>query len=164
MLPSQTAVKLELRKQLDKESLITELATKVLQRVEKKPDQNGAIILDSLDQINRLNDKLVEAGIEHLRGRITGPQQSKEKRHKAAQSQVILATSTVDVGFNFDRDDAPDRQNLDWLIFSSHDRFSFWQRIGRVGRVLGKKQTDIPSEAIASRFTIRHPRLVLCTY
>lgn len=149
MLPSQTAVKLEIRKQLDKESLITELATEVLQRVKQEPDQNGAVILDSLDQINRLNDKLVDAGIEHLRGRITGPQQSKEKRHRAAQSQVILATSTVDVGFNFDRDDAPDRQNLDWLIFSSHDRFSFWQRIGRVGRVLGKKQGDIPSEVIA---------------
>jgi len=149
MLPSQTSVNLEIRRQLDKESLIKELATEVLQRVDQKPNQNGAVILDSLDQINRLNDKLVEAGIKHLRARITGPQQSKEKRHKAAQSQVILATSTVDVGFNFDRDDAPDRQNLDWLIFSSHDRFSFWQRIGRVGRVLGKKKTDIPSEAIA---------------
>jgi CRISPR-associated endonuclease/helicase Cas3 len=40
-------------------------------------------------------------------------------------------------------------QNLDWLIFSTRDHFSFWQRLGRVGRVLGKKQTDIPSEAIA---------------
>ena len=63
---------------------------------------------------------------------------------------MILATSTVDVGFNFEREIKTDRQNLDWLIFSARDRFSFWQRIGRVGRVLGKQITTIPSEAIAS--------------
>jgi CRISPR-associated endonuclease/helicase Cas3 len=34
------------------------------------------------------------------------------------------------------------------LIFSSRDRFSFWQRLGRVGRVLGKAETNIDSEAI----------------
>lgn len=149
MLPSQTAVRLEIRKQLDKESLIAEIASEVLQRVEQKPDQFGAVILDSLDQVNQLNDWLCNAGIEHLRGRITGAVKSQDERHEAAQRQVILATSTVDVGFNFDRDNAPDRQNLDWLIFSTRDRFSFWQRIGRVGRVLGKKQTNMPSEAIA---------------
>ncbi|MGG6293637.1 type I-D CRISPR-associated helicase Cas3' [Leptolyngbya sp. AN02str] len=149
MLPSQTAVSLEIRKQLDKESLIKEIANEVLQRIEQKPNQFGAVILDSLDQVNLLNKWLCDAGIEDLRGRITGPEKSPEKRHKAAQSQVILATSTVDVGFNFERDNAPDRQNLDWLIFSTRDRFSFWQRIGRVGRVLGKKQADIPSEAIS---------------
>jgi CRISPR-associated endonuclease/helicase Cas3 len=33
--------------------------------------------------------------------------------------------------------------------FFSRDRSSFWQRLGRVGRVLGKTQTDIPSDAIA---------------
>lgn len=147
--PSQTAVSLEIRKQLDKKDLITEIAKEVLARVKEKPDQFGAVILDSLDQVNKLNKNLCEAGIEDLRGRITGPVRSQEQRHKAAQSQVILATSTVDVGFNFERDLSPDRQNLDWLIFSSRDRFCFWQRIGRVGRVLGKKQTDVPSEAIA---------------
>ncbi|WP_421658915.1 hypothetical protein [Leptothermofonsia sp. ETS-13] len=64
-------------------------------------------------------------------------------------AKIILATSTVDVGFNFERNPALPRQNLDWLIFSAHDRAAFWQRLGRVGRVLGKVQTDIPSEAIA---------------
>lgn len=149
MLPSQTVVSLEIRKQLDKEALIAEIASEVLQRVEQKPNQFGAVILDSLDQVNQLNDSLCNAGIEHLRGRITGAIKSQDERHEAAQKQIVLATSTVDVGFNFDRDNAPDRQNLDWLIFSTRDRFSFWQRVGRVGRVLGKKQADIPSEAIA---------------
>jgi len=149
MTPSQTAVSLEIRKQLEKKVLIAEIADEVLTRLREKPDQFGAVILDSLDQVNQLNDHLCEAGIEHLRGRITGAIKSQDERHEAAQKQIILATSTVDVGFNFERDIEAERQNLDWLIFSTRDRFSFWQRIGRVGRVLGKMQTDVPSEAIA---------------
>ena len=147
--PSQTAVSLEIRQQLEKKALISEIANEVLRRIKKNPDQFGAVILDSLDWVNQLSDSLCDAGIEHLRGRITGAVKSQDKRHEAAQKHIILATSTVDVGFNFERDAESDRQNLDWLIFSARDRFSFWQRIGRVGRVLGKKQTDIPSEAIA---------------
>jgi CRISPR-associated endonuclease/helicase Cas3 len=149
MIPSQTAVNLEICKQPEKKKLISKIANEVLTRVKEKPDQFGAVILDSLDQVNQLNDHLCKAGIEHLRGRITGAVKSQHERHEAAQKQVILATSTVDVGFNFERDAESERQNLDWLIFSTRDRFSFWQRIGRVGRVLGKTETGIPSEAIA---------------
>lgn len=149
MVPSQTAVNLEIRKQQEKKALIAEIAQEVLAKVKDKPDQFGAVILDSLDQVNQLNDHLCNAGIEHLRGRITGAVKSQDERHEAAQKQIILATSTVDVGFNFERDIEAERQNLEWLIFSTRDRFSFWQRIGRVGRVLGKKQAGIPSEAIA---------------
>lgn len=146
--PSQTAVRLELRKRLDKTELISEIANEVIRRLENTPNHYGAVILDSLDQVNRLNDQLKDEGFADFCGRITGVIESKA-RHRSAQKQVILATSTVDVGFNFERDNAPERQNLDWLIFSTRDRFTFWQRIGRVGRVLGKMQTDIPSEAIA---------------
>lgn len=147
-IPSQTAVDLELRPYPDKETIITEIATEVINRIQTQSDRNGAVILDSKDTLNRLSDKLRASGYEKHCGRITG-NTPKEQRHSAAQKQVILATSTVDVGFNFERDIAPERQNLDWLIFSARDRFSFWQRIGRVGRVLGKQITDIPSDAIA---------------
>jgi CRISPR-associated endonuclease/helicase Cas3 len=146
--PVQTSVNLEIRKHLDKESLIIEIATEVIDRLQNQPDQYGAVILDSKDTLNRISDRLRGQGYEHYYGRITGDT-PKEQRHVAAQKQVILATSTVDVGFNFERDVESDRQNLDWLIFSSRDRFSFWQRIGRVGRVLGKPVTDITSDAIA---------------
>ncbi len=148
-IPSQTAVNLEIRKRLDKQELISEIGKDVIQRLQQKPDQFGAVILDSLDQVNQLSGYLSSKGFEDFCGRITGPIQSQAARHKAAQKQVILATSTVDVGFNFERDNESERQNLDWLIFSARDRFSFWQRIGRVGRVLGKSITDIPSDAIA---------------
>ncbi|MDB9435715.1 type I-D CRISPR-associated helicase Cas3' [Dolichospermum lemmermannii CS-548] len=149
LLPSQTAVNLELRPKPDnKEEWITELAAEVVKRFQERPNENGAVILDSLDNINRLSDLLKQQGLSEHIGRITGPAPKKD-RHSAMQRQIILATSTVDVGFNFERHPEPKRQNLDWLIFSARDRSAFWQRIGRVGRVLGKSETNIDSEAIA---------------
>jgi CRISPR-associated endonuclease/helicase Cas3 len=149
LLPSQTAVNLELRPQPEsKEEWLTELAAEVVQRFKEKPNDNGAVILDSLDNINRLSDLLKQQGLGNYIGRITGPA-PKADRQRAMQCQIILATSTVDVGFNFERNPQPTRQNLDWLIFSTRDRAAFWQRIGRVGRVLGKSETNIDSEAIA---------------
>ncbi|MBE9187802.1 type I-D CRISPR-associated helicase Cas3', partial [Microcoleus sp. LEGE 07076] len=148
LLPSQTQVNLEIRKQPEKDNLIAEIVEEVVRRLREFPDENGAVILDSKDTLGRISDRLRDRGFADCCGRITGDT-PKEKRLQAAQRQVILATSTVDVGFNFERDNPPPRQNLDWLIFSTRDRFSFWQRIGRVGRVLGKTQTDIASGAIA---------------
>jgi CRISPR-associated endonuclease/helicase Cas3 len=149
LLPSQTAVNLELRpKPESKEEWLAELAAEVVQRFRERPNENGAVILDSLDTINRLSDLLREQGLSDYIGRITGPAPKKD-RQRAMQCQIILATSTVDVGFNFERNPQPTRQNLDWLIFSARDRAAFWQRIGRVGRVLGKSETSIDSEAIA---------------
>ena len=148
LLPSQTSVNLELRSPPDQEQWLAELAEEVVKRFRERPDCNGAVILDSKDQINRLADLLYQRGLGGNFGRITGSTPQPE-RLSAVQRSVILATSTVDVGFNFERNPAPTRQNLDWLIFSARDRASFWQRIGRVGRVLGKSETDIPSSEIA---------------
>jgi CRISPR-associated endonuclease/helicase Cas3 len=147
-LPSQTSISLEIRPQRLRDEFLAEIADEVARRFRDMPDQNGAVILDSKDHINRLADYLNKRGLKEECGRITGSIPLKD-RQLAAQKKIILATSTVDVGFNFERSPAPERQNLDWLIFSARDRSAFWQRIGRVGRVLGKSQTDIPSEAIA---------------
>ncbi|WP_199320472.1 type I-D CRISPR-associated helicase Cas3' [Leptolyngbya sp. FACHB-261] len=147
-IPSQTAVNLEIRPQQERDQLLAEIADEVVRRFRENPAQNGAVILDSKDHIGRLRDLLKKRGLAGQYGRITGSTPSGERRW-AAQQPIILATSTVDVGFNFKRDLEPERQNLDWLIFSARDRAAFWQRLGRVGRVLGKKQTNIASEAIA---------------
>jgi CRISPR-associated endonuclease/helicase Cas3 len=149
MLPSQTSVNLEIRPQPDRDVLLDEIANEVAERFDKHPDRNGAIILDSLDHINRLKDRLRQKGLNNFSGRITGAIKDKRDRKESAQLPIILATSTVDVGFNFERNIDLNRQNLDWLIFSVRDRAAFWQRIGRVGRVLGKTKTNIPSDAIA---------------
>ena len=147
-IPSQTSVNLEIRKYLEKNQLISEITTQAIGRLKSQPDCYGAVILDSKDTLNRIADQLRQKGYEQYFGRITGDT-PKQDRYSAAQKQVILATSTVDVGFNFEREVETDRQNLDWLIFSCRDRFAFWQRVGRVGRVLGKTMTDLPSDAIA---------------
>jgi CRISPR-associated endonuclease/helicase Cas3 len=148
LLPSQTSVNLELRSQPEKDQWLTELANEVVKRFQERPDCNGAIILDAKVHIDDLAQLLRKKGLEGKFGRITGSTPSADRK-SAAQKPIILATSTVDVGFNFERNPQPTRQNLDWLIFSARDRFSFWQRIGRVGRVLGKTETDIPTDAIA---------------
>lgn len=148
LLSSQTSIHLEIHPQLEREEWITELAAEIIQRLKNYPDQNGAVILDSKHLVNRLAKALKTRGLQDKFGRITGSTPF-EERQIAAQKQIILATSTVDVGFNFERHPAPTRQNLDWLILSARDRASFWQRIGRVGRVLGKSETNISSEAIA---------------
>jgi len=148
LLPFQTEVRLELRPQPDRDQFLSVLKDEVVQHHQSHPDQYGAVILDSLDYINRLSDLLQQEGLESQVGRITGPSPLAD-RQRAAKCKIILATSTVDVGFNFERTPPSNRQTLDWLIFSARDRAAFWQRIGRVGRVLGRRQTDIPSEAIA---------------
>jgi len=146
-IPSQTPVQLELRVQRERDPFLLEIANEVTQYLTDSPAEYGAVILDSKNHINRLADLLKSRGLGHKFGRIHGST-PKQERAENAQRQVILATSTVDVGFNFERDLPPPRQNLDWLIFSARDRSAFWQRIGRVGRVLGKAQTDLPSRAI----------------
>lgn len=149
LIPSQTPVNLTIRQKPDtKEQLISEISLEVVRRLKEYPDQNGAIILDSKDTLNRISDQLRAKGLENKIGRIIGNTPI-DQRQIVAQKQVILATQTVDVGFNFEKNPEPSRQNLDWLIFATRDRFSFWQRLGRVGRVLGKQETEINSEAIA---------------
>ena len=136
-----------LRVQRERDPFLEEITNEVIKHLKDSPEEYGAVILDSKDHINRLATKLINRGYEYQIGRIHGSTPQSERAINA-QKQVILATSTVDVGFNFERDLPPPRQNLDWLIFSARDRSAFWQRIGRVGRVLGKAQTDIPSRAI----------------
>uniref|UniRef100_UPI0033417C79 type I-D CRISPR-associated helicase Cas3' n=1 Tax=Prochlorothrix hollandica TaxID=1223 RepID=UPI0033417C79 len=116
-LPSQTAVTLTLQPMVAKDALITAISQEVIDRLRHQPHQQGAVILDGKDTLNRVWDQLEKKGYGAVCGRITGNTPICD-RHTAAQKQVILATSTVDVGFNFERDIAPDRQNLDWLIYS----------------------------------------------
>ncbi len=148
LIPSQTAIDLEINSQPEeKEEFVNTVSQKVIQKLNNFPEQNGAVILDSKDALNRIYDQVKAKGLQNQIGRIIG-NTPLEDRQVAAQKQVILATSTVDVGFNFEKSPEPSRQNLDWLIFSVRDHASFWQRLGRVGRVLGKQETNIKSSAI----------------
>lgn len=101
----------------------------------------GLIICNSInaaEKIYRFYTDLI--GTENC-GKITG-RESHDDRQMSVKNKLIIATSTVDIGFNFDRQQKPPtRQNIDF-VFADYQSFDdFIQRIGRGGRVLNKDIT-----------------------
>lgn len=117
--------------------------------IKKNLDENkeGAIIEDYLYEVNDIINFLEENGIssEDI-GAITGVVNNKD-RNTFSKRKLIVATPTVDIGYNFEKF-GKDRQNLDFLLFSFKYQDQFWQRLGRAGRVLGKTINDEDSEVI----------------
>jgi CRISPR-associated endonuclease/helicase Cas3 len=110
-------------------------------------DQDGALISSALWRINTCYSTLRRTLDEARLGRITGPEP--ETQRKAATAvPLILATPTVDIGYNFKKKHKR-RQNLDFLVCDARYGDELVQRIGRAGRVLGKSVTDQPSHAVA---------------
>lgn len=101
------------------------------------------VISDSLSRIAKFGMKLREEGIDF--GMVTGPMDV-QSRSKSLQKGVILATPTVDVGYDFSRP-SKERQGIDTIIFEARDSDTLIQRLGRAGRVFGKCVTDQPSSA-----------------
>lgn len=112
--------------------------------VTQEPPLDGAIISNSLGMISTLHDLLRAAIPADLSGRITGAQ-IKEDRALARFKHLILATPTVDIGYNFERLEKKGRQNLDFLFFDATSGDEFIQRLGRAGRVLAAEQKNVPS-------------------
>ncbi len=101
---------------------------------------DSVIISSSLGRINDCHALLV-----HLDPtRITGPEGQEERQRVRP---LILATPTVDIGYNFGRP-GKRRQSIDRLICDARFGDELTQRIGRAGRVLGREETDRRSEAI----------------
>lgn len=116
-------------------------------RLDKQAAQDGVLISSALWRINQCYGILRrEIGDERV-GRITGPE-PEERRGEVTGYPLILATPTVDIGYNFRKEDKR-RQNVDFLICDARYRDELVQRIGRAGRVLGKPETDGVSEAVA---------------
>jgi len=109
--------------------------------------QDGALISGALWRVNAAYSRLVPLLPKGSMGRITGAQPVEERRNDQSKS-LILATPTVDIGYNFVKLGKV-RQNLDFVIFDARFQDEFFQRLGRAGRVLGKPQQDIPAHAIA---------------
>jgi CRISPR-associated endonuclease/helicase Cas3 len=110
-------------------------------------EQDGAIISSSLAQINEAYQLLRRSVAETEMGRITGPELP-EDRLAATARRLILATPTVDIGYNFVKK-GKSRQNVDFVIFDARYGDELLQRLGRAGRVLGKPETTLPSRAVA---------------
>ncbi len=109
--------------------------------------KDGALIANALWRINQAHASLRASIASESMGRITGAQPIEERR-KDQFKPLILATPTVDIGYNFKKQ-AKARQNLDFVVFEARFRDELIQRMGRAGRVLGKIETNTPSEAIA---------------
>ncbi len=127
-------------------ALVDQKKSELIRRISNGED--GAILSSSLWRIEQIYKSLHAQSMlaEHL-GRITGPEQRKG-RDAATYKSLILATPTVDIGYNFEKGDKP-RQNIDFLFFDARSSDEFIQRLGRAGRVLGKQQQDIPSRVYA---------------
>jgi len=110
---------------------------------------DGALITNSLIDVNRTVSHLRAVGLkaETDFGRITGAIPRWERK-QSAKRPLIIATPTVDIGYNFVKQAKP-RQNLDFVVFTAKYSDEFWQRLGRAGRVLGKPEQEFVSEAIA---------------
>lgn len=109
--------------------------------------EEGAIISGSLWQIQQIYDRLRVRLDPGQIGRITGPE-SPDGRQEAARRALILATPTVDIGYNFEKGAEKQRQNIDFLLFDARSSDEFLQRLGRAGRVLGKRETTQASYAV----------------
>ncbi len=108
-------------------------------------DQHGAFISSALWRVNLMFQQYKDLGDRV--GRLTGAERQ-GGREQAKRADLMMATPTVDIGYNFERENWP-RQNIDFLLFDARTSDEFIQRLGRAGRVLSKEQTDVPSEAWA---------------
>lgn len=106
---------------------------------------DGAVISNSLARINVAYGQLARP-VPSI-GRITGPEPT-EARASATAKKLILATPTVDIGYNFEKHNKAQRQNIDFVVTEARFEDEMVQRIGRAGRVLGKAHSDIPSHAV----------------
>lgn len=109
--------------------------------------EDGALISSSLGRVNLAYEALRAYIPENVLGRITGPE-PEQKRKLATARRLILATPTVDIGYNFQKL-GKTRQNVDFLICDAMFGDELLQRIGRAGRLLDKTDINYPSRAYA---------------
>jgi CRISPR-associated endonuclease/helicase Cas3 len=109
--------------------------------------RDGAFISSALWRINQAYASLRSPRFEGRVSRLTGAETG-ESRRAAPAFPLILATPTVDIGYNFGKPGKL-RQPLDFVVFDARTRDEFVQRLGRAGRVLGRSQTDVPAQAVA---------------
>ena len=103
-------------------------------------EKEGAIISSSLRTITDINQGLKNTGLKGKIGLITGAVDPKERSEATMSYPLVLATPTVDIGYNFRKVDKL-RQNIDFVCFDALYGSEFTQRVGRAGRLLGKEDT-----------------------
>jgi CRISPR-associated helicase Cas3 len=116
----------------------------------KSEGLDSVVISDSLERISRLSQALAAKGWEFGKdyGMITGPANTEERR-RSLDLPLILATPTVDIGYNFSKPKKkPKRQNIECIVFEASNPSDLIQRLHRAGRVFFKEVTDFPSRGL----------------
>ncbi|MGQ9683442.1 MAG: type I-D CRISPR-associated helicase Cas3' [Anaerolineae bacterium] len=94
--------------------------------LERGPGAKGAIIVNSLATAYRLLQRVQPVfAAQGLRVMANTGLSSRTERSRAYDADLLIGTSTVDVGIDF---------RINWLLFESRDAGSFLQRLGRLGR------------------------------
>ncbi|HZS79211.1 MAG TPA: type I-D CRISPR-associated helicase Cas3' [Ktedonobacteraceae bacterium] len=130
------------------ENGLVSLASQVKATIEEwlHQNRNGACISSALWRINQIYQEYGGKNNTHL-GRLTGAESAIwREQHKLAR--LLLATPTVDIGYNFSRPGIK-RQSIDFLVFDARSSDESIQRLGRAGRVLGKEEYYFPSDVWA---------------
>jgi CRISPR-associated endonuclease/helicase Cas3 len=108
------------------ENWLKDNAEKILQQFQEHPGSKGTIILNSIAAVKRLTP-FFQALLQPYGLRVsenTGLS-GKTERENSLSADLILGTSTIDVGVDF---------KINFLIFESSDAGNFIQRLGRLGR------------------------------
>jgi CRISPR-associated endonuclease/helicase Cas3 len=115
----------KLGEQQNAEQWLTEHFDVIKEHYRTVDKARGVIIVNSVVEARRIARLLRERLPQLSIGENTGLT-DEERRKQAIQSQLIIGTSTIDVGVDF---------NISLLIFESPDGGTFLQRFGRLGRV-----------------------------
>ena len=100
--------------------------TVILKFFQYYPNSKGAIILNSIAAVKKLLPKLKDIFEPRWKVREnTGLTGETEKSQSVEEADLLLGTSTIDVGVDF---------QINFLIFEAADAGNFIQRFGRLGR------------------------------
>lgn len=107
------------------ETWLRENSAQILAHFQQYPGSKGAIILNSIAAVKRLTlffrERLPHSLVVGENTGLSG----KEEKARSLQADLVLGTSTIDVGVDF---------KINFLIFESESAGSFIQRLGRLGR------------------------------
>lgn len=85
----------------------------------------GVVVLNSVVNTIRLEDRLVEEGFDRNELLIIRGLSSREIRRRDASRSLAIGTAAIEVGIDF---------KCDYLVFEASEAAAFMQRFGRVGR------------------------------
>jgi CRISPR-associated endonuclease/helicase Cas3 len=109
------------------ESWVEEHLEEMREFFDKHPGSKAAILVYSVATARRLYTRLKDY-FEKQHGITVGENTGltyRDERHAALEKQILVGTSTVDIGIDF---------RINYLVFEAYNAGSFLQRFGRLGR------------------------------